>query len=90
MSICTLAEAKRNLKSLKRHHTEIDDTNPEQVQCYIMLRRTVSKVFPEKFLLADGGVALAGGGVALADGGDCACRRRRLSICTLAEAKLLA
>ena len=39
---------------------------------------------------ADGGVALAGGGVALADGGDCACRRRRLSICTLAEAKLLA
>ena len=52
MSICTLAEAKRNLKSLKRHHTEIDDTNPEQVQCYIMLRRTTAKVFADKFLEA--------------------------------------
>ena len=52
MSICTLAEAKRNLKSLKRNHGEIDEQNPEQVQCYIMLRRTTTKVFAEKFLEA--------------------------------------
>ena len=37
--------------------------------------------------IAGGGLpAAADGGVAL-DGGDCACRRRRLPICTLAEAK---
>ena len=52
MSICTQAEAKRNLKSLKRNYPEIDEEDPTQVQTYIFLRRTVSRVFPGPFLTA--------------------------------------
>ena len=52
MSICTQAEAKRNLKHLKRSHPEIDEEDPTQVQTYIFLRRSVSKVYPGPFVAA--------------------------------------
>ena len=52
MSICSQAEAKRNLKNLKRSHPEINEEDPTQVQTYIFLRRSISKVFPGPFVTA--------------------------------------
>ena len=55
MSLISVTDAKRNLRHMKRQNPnvlEIDDTDDSQIQTYIALRKTNSKVFPEKFMEA--------------------------------------
>ena len=55
MALCNTAEAKRNLKNMRKSNpsmVDIDEENPTQIQTYIMLRRTSNKIYARPFMEA--------------------------------------